>query len=159
MHLQTRRLDGQSYDTNINGAILQFLNDLVAKVAIDADLNAGIKASVFGEHLRQDIEAGSFVRADQERAARRNVLVRYREQGLIAHPQEPLCVGEQDSAGGGKPHRLSRTVEEFVAVLLFEEPDLAADGGLRAENFLASMGETAKLGDLQKRKQLIKVHS
>src|SRR5436853_3344749 len=61
LDFQTRRLHGKGHDANVNRAVFQLLDNLVGKVAVDADLDAGIEAAIFGENLGQYIKAGGLV--------------------------------------------------------------------------------------------------
>src|SRR5579863_10401177 len=90
VNFQARGFDGQGYYADVNRAVLQLLYNLVAEVAVDADLNPWIEPAIFGEHLGQDVKTCRLVGADQESSARGYTLIGNRQQGLIAHLQKPL---------------------------------------------------------------------
>ena len=54
---------------------------------------------------------------------------------LSAQLQETLSVREEHAAGGSQCDIFAGAVEEAVAVVLLELPDLGADGRLRAKTF------------------------
>ena len=142
MGLQTCRLNGQRDDAHIDSAILQFLDNFVTEVAINTDLNAGIQMAVLGENVRQDIEASGFIGADDKRSARTGALIRYGKQRLIAHLQQAFGVSEQHSACGCEGYVFTGTIQQPVAVLLFQLADLGADRGLRAKDLLPGTRKT-----------------
>ena len=58
-------------------------------------------------------------------------------QRLVAEVPQALGVLVEDLAGRRQLHRLTRTIEQAVAVFLFQLANLGADRRLRAENFFA----------------------
>ena len=61
---------GQRDDAHVYRAFLHFLQNLVAEVAVNADLHQGVELLEFRESLGQDVKAGGFVGADRQLAAR-----------------------------------------------------------------------------------------
>ena len=137
VRLHAGGFDRQRDDADVDGAVLELLENLVAEVAVDAHLHAGIQAAVLREDVGKNVEAGGLVGADDDRAARVGAVVGDSEQRFVAQLQQALGVGEQDAAGGSQRDVFAGAVEKAVAVVLLELPDLRADGGLRAKNFLA----------------------
>jgi hypothetical protein len=158
MRFQARRFYRQSHNAYVDGAVFQLLHDLVAEIAIDADLHPGIEARILGEDIGQDIETGSLVGADHDGAPRAASLVGNREQRLVFHLQQTLGIGKQDPSRRGQGHILAGAVEQAISIFLLELPDLRADCGLRTKDLLAGARETAKLGDFEESDELVKVH-
>ena len=94
MRFQAGRLYRQGDDSHVDRAVLQLLDDLVAEVAINTDLHAGIQMTVLGKYVRQYVQAGRLIGANHQRAARAGALIRYGKQRLIPHLQQPLGVGK-----------------------------------------------------------------
>src|ERR1700756_897188 len=157
MRFQTGRFYGQGHNANINRAILQLLDDFVAEVPVDANLHAGIEAAVFSKDIGQHVQAGGLVGPDYEGATRRDPLVGDREQRFVAQAEEPLGIAEQNSARRCKPDIFPGAVKELVTVLLFELPNLGADGRLRTEYFLPRARKTPQLVNLHKGCELIEI--
>src|SRR6266849_3976379 len=107
MHLQAGRLYRERDNPYVYLTVFQFLDDLVAEVPINADLDSRIKPTILGKHLRQDVQASGFVGANPQSAAGSCALVGYRQQRLITQFQEPLAVSKQHSARGCEPYDFS----------------------------------------------------
>jgi len=146
---QAGRFYRQGDDTDVNRTVLQLLDDFVTEVAIDTDVDFGIKAAVFSEHFGENVEAGGFVGADGESATRGDALISDGEQRLLAQLLHALGISEQYSAGGREADDFAGAVEELVAVFLLKLADLCANGRLRTKNFLPGTRKTSELGDLQ----------
>ena len=69
MYFKAGRLHRQGHDPKINGPVFDALQNLVAEIAIDADLHIWIRAMELGENLGQDVEAGGFICSDGKNAA------------------------------------------------------------------------------------------
>ena len=158
MRFQAGTLHRHGDDADVNGSVLQLLDNLVTEVAINADLHAGIQAAIFRENIGQNVKARGFVRAHGDGAAGHVALVGDSEQRLIFYLQHPLGIGEQDSSGGCERDVFAGSVEQAIAVFLLQLADLRAHGGLRAEDFLPGAGEAAELGHFHEGDELVKVH-
>lgn len=159
MDLESGRFDGKRDDADIDGAVLDALQNLVAEIAVDADLHLGIAALKLGENIRKQIEAGGFVSAENERALDDITAVGHELNGFVAKAEETLGVLEEDFAGGSELDGLGGAVQQAGAIGLFELANLRADSGLRAKNFLPGSRETLELGNVDESGKLIKVHS
>ena len=159
VHLQIRRLDGQGDDANIDGAILHALKDLVAEVAVDADVHQRIAALKLRENIGEQIEAGGFIGAEDDRALDYVAAVGNDLDGFVAQAEQLLGVLEKDFTGGGQLDGLSRAVQEPGFVGLFKLANLRTDSGLRAEDFLACARKTLQFGHENKSCKLIEVHN
>src|SRR5260370_15452515 len=84
MHLQIRRLDGQSDDADIHGAVLDALQDLVAEIAVDTDVHQGIAALKLRKNIRKQVEAGGFIGAENDGSLNNVAAVRNDLNGFIA---------------------------------------------------------------------------
>src|SRR5579872_1518484 len=98
MHFQAGRLYRQGYNADVDRTVLQFLDNFVAEVAVDADLYSRIKSAIFGEHFRQHVQTGCLVGADQKGSSGRRTLIGYSKQRFVAQPEQPLRVSEQYSS-------------------------------------------------------------
>jgi len=141
MDFKGRRLDGESDDADIHGAVFDALQDFVAEIAIDADMDLRIAALEFSEYIGQKIEASGFVGAENERTLHNVAAIGNDLNGFVAETKKALGVFEEDFAGRSQLDGFSGTVEEACAIGLFKLADLCADGGLRAENFLTGARE------------------
>ena len=137
VHLQVGRLDGQSDDADVNGAVFHALQNLVTEVAVDADVYERVAALKFGKNIGEQIEAGGFIGAEDDRALDDIAAVGDDLDGFVAKAEEFFGIFEKNFTGGSELDGLGGAVEEFGFVGLFELANLGADSGLRAENFLA----------------------
>ncbi len=137
VHLQIGRLDGQRDDANVHGTVLDTLQDLVAEIAVNADVHERITALKFGKNVGEEIKAGGFIGAEDDRSLNDVAAVGNDLNGFIAHAKEFFGVLEENLAGGSQLDGLGGTVQEPGLVSLLELANLGANGGLRAEDFLA----------------------
>ncbi len=138
---ERRGLDRKCDDADVYGAVLDALENLVAEIAVDADVDLRITALKLGENIREKIEAGGFVGAEDERALHDIAAVGDDLNGFIAEAEKALGVLEKDFASGSELDGFGGAVEKSGAISLFELADLGADGGLRTEHFLPSARE------------------
>src|SRR6266849_655858 len=158
LNLQTGGLDGEGKNTDLDGSVLQFLYDLIAEIAVDADAHRRVTAAVLGEYLGQNIQAGSLVRSDTQGSARGAAMVSDSGQGFIAEVFQALRVFEEYLAGWGEFYSFPGAVEQTIAILLLQLPDLRADRGLGTKNLLSGAREAALPRDFQKGNELVEVH-
>src|SRR6266478_5754929 len=137
VHLQIGRLDGQRDDANVNGTVLDALQDLVAEVAVNADVHERIAALKFGKNVGEEIEAGGFIGAENDWSLNDVAAVGNDLNGFVAHAEKLFGVLEENLAGGSQLDGLGGTVQEPGLVGLLELANLGANRGLRAEDFLA----------------------
>src|SRR6266852_2953780 len=137
VHLQIRGLDGEGDDADIHGAVLDALHDLVAEIAIDADVHEGIAALEFGKNIGEEVEASGFVGAEDDGALNDVAAVGNDLNRFVAHAKELFGVFEKNHAGGSELDGFGGAVEEPGFVGLFELANLGTDGRLRTEDFLA----------------------
>src|ERR1700722_5160433 len=158
MHAQVWRLRGQRYDANVHATIFNALQDLVAEVTINADVDLRKSPLKFRKNIRQEIQAGRFVRAKKHRALHNVAAIGHNLDRLISQAQQAFSVIEEHFAGGRQLNGFRGTVEQLGAVGLFQLTNLRADSGLRAKNFLASTRETLQFGDVYESGKLVEVH-
>ena len=137
VHLQIGRLDGQGNDAHIDRAIFDALQNLVAEVAINADVHERIAALKLRKNVRKKIEAGRFVSAEDDGALNDVAAISDNLDGFVAQAKQLFSVLEKNFAGGSQLDGLGGAVEKPGFISLFELANLGADSGLRAENFLA----------------------
>jgi hypothetical protein len=159
MNFESGRFDGKSDDADVHGAVFDALQNFMAEIAIDADVHLGIAALKFGENIREKIEAGGFVGAENERALHDIAAVGDDLNGFIAEAEKALGIFKEDFSRGSELDGLGGAVQKTGAIGLFELADLGADGGLRAKNFLPSAREALELGNVNESSELIKVHT
>ena len=147
MDFQAGRFHRQRDDAHVHGAVFHFFQNFVAEIPVDADLHGGKAPAVLRENFRQHVEAGRFVGADGQRAARRAGLVRHGAQRFVAQREKAPGVFEQRFARHGEPDGFPDAIEELLAVLLLELADLRAHRRLRAVELLAGAREAALLGN------------
>src|SRR5260370_22241401 len=95
---QIGRFGGQRNDTDINGAVLDPLQDLVTEVAVNADVYERIAALKFRKNVRKQIEAGRFVGPEYNRALDHVATVRDELNGLVPPTKQFLRLFEKDFA-------------------------------------------------------------
>src|SRR5258708_4436974 len=137
MHLQIGRLDGQRDDAHINRAVLDALQDLVTEVAIDADVHQRIAPLKFRKNIREQVEAGRLIRAEDDRSLNHVAAIRNDLNGFVAQAKQLFRVFEKNFAGRSELDGFGGAVEEPSLVCLFELANLRTYSGLRAEDFLA----------------------
>src|SRR5579862_8643674 len=147
--LQAGRFYWQGHDADIDRAVLQLLDDLVAEVAIDTDLDFRVEAAIFGEHFGQNVKASGFVGADDESASRGDALIGDGEERFLAQFVHALGVAEQHSASGGEADDFAGAVEQLVTVFLLELTNLCADRGLGTKHLLSGAGKATQFHDFQ----------
>jgi len=159
VHFQIRRLDGQGNDADVDGAVLDALENLVTEVTVDADVHQGIAALKFRKNVGEQIEAGGFIGAEDDRALNYVAAVGNNLNGFVAHAQQLFRILEKNFTGGSQLDGFGGTVEEAGLVGLLELANLRTDSGLRAEYLLARARETLEFGDKDKSSELVKVHN
>src|SRR5260370_25988715 len=102
VHLQIRGLDGQRNDADVDGAVLDALENLVAEGAVNADVHQGIAALKFRENVGKQIEAGSFIGAEDDRALNDVAAVGNDLDGFVAHAEKLFRVLEENFTGGSQ---------------------------------------------------------
>ena len=73
--------------------------------------------------------------------------------------EHPLAEPEQRRAGRRNPNLAPQPQKQLLVELLFEQQDLAADGGLREVELLAGARERAGLRDRPQNLELSKIHA
>src|SRR5712692_612231 len=137
VHLQIGRLDGQSDDADVGGAVFDALQDLVAEIAVNADVHQRVAALKFRKDIGEQVEASGFVGAEDDRALNHVAAVGNDLNGFVAQAEQLFGILEKNFAGGSQIDGLGGAVEEAGFVGLFELANLGTDGGLRTEDFLA----------------------
>src|SRR6266446_5631118 len=137
VHLQIRGLDGQGDDADVDGAVLDALENLVAEIAVDADVHQRVAALKFRENVGEQIKAGGFIGAEDDRALNDVAAVGNDLDGFVAHAEKLFRVLEENFTGGSQLDGFGGAVEEPGLVGLLELANLSADSRLRAEDFLA----------------------
>ena len=117
-HFQVVGVMWQRYDTQIHGAFLHLLQNLVAEVSVDADLDHGVELFEPRERLGQNVETGCLIRADIELATRSLVKLSDRLQGLFLQLEQLLCVPAQNLSRRSKLNLFATAIEKLFAAFL-----------------------------------------
>src|SRR5438132_5933582 len=157
-HLQIIRIVGKRDDAHIDGTLLYLLQNLVAEIPVNTDLDHRVQLLKPREGLRQNVKARGLVRADVKFAPRRLVELGNGLQRLLLHGQEPLGVASQDLSRRSQLNLFAAAIEKLFTTLLLEQTDLSADCGLSAIELFRRARETAQLRDFQKTGKLVIVH-
>jgi hypothetical protein len=118
-----------------------------------------IAALKLGENIREQVQAGGFIGAEDDGALNDVAAVGNDLNGFVAHAKELFGVLEKNDAGGSELDGLGGAVEKPGFVGLFELANLGADGGLRAEDLLARARKALQFGDEDESSKLIEVHN
>src|SRR5580704_6733280 len=127
---ESGRFDGKCHDADVDGAVFDALQNLVAEIAIDADVDLGIAALKFRENVWKKIEAGGFVGAKNQGALHDVPAIGDDLNGFVAEAKKTFGVFEEDLACGSQLDGFGGAVEETSAISLFQLADLRAYGGL-----------------------------
>src|SRR5258708_22601955 len=111
VHFQIGRLDGQGDDADVNRAVLHALQDLVAEVAVYADVHQRIAALKFRKNIREQVEAGGFIGAEDDRSLNNVAAVRNDLNGFVAQAKQLFGVLEKNFAGWSELDGLGGAVE------------------------------------------------
>src|SRR6266404_2228172 len=158
VHLQIGGLDGQGDDANIDGAVLDALQNLVAEIAIDTDVHQGIAALKFRKNIGEQVKTGGFIGAEDHRALNHVTAVSNDLNGFVSQAEEFFGVLEKNFTGGSQLDGFGRAVQKPGFVGLLKLANLGTDGGLRAEHFLARARKALQFGDKDKSSELVEVH-
>ena len=66
MHFQVGGFDGHGDDAHVDGAVFDALENLVAEIAVDADVHERIAALKFRKNIGEQIETGGFIGAEDD---------------------------------------------------------------------------------------------
>src|SRR4029077_1855398 len=102
VHLQIGRFDGKRDNADIHGAILDALQDLVAEISVDTDMHQRIAALKLGKNIREQVQAGGFVGAEDNGALNDVAAVGNELNGFIAHTKQLFGVFEENLARGSE---------------------------------------------------------
>src|SRR5260370_10566744 len=141
VHFQIGGLDGQSDDANIDGAVLDALQNLVAEIAIDTDVHQGIAALKLRKNIGEQVKTGGFIGAEDDQALNHVTAASNDLNGFVAHAEQLFRVFEKDFTGGSQLDGLGGAVEKPGFLGLFERENFGANGRLRAAKSLAGTGE------------------
>src|SRR4029077_9398020 len=109
----------------------------------------------FRKNIREQIKAGGFVGAENDRSLNHVAAVGNDLNRLVAHAQQLFRVLEENFTGGSQLDGLGGAVEEAGFIGLLELANLRTDSGLRAENLLARARKTLEFGDKNKSSELV----
>jgi len=133
-----------SHNSDVKRAVFQLLHDFVAEVAVDADLHSGVQAGIFCEDIGQKRINKLLRSLQREGPARTASLICNSEQRFVT-VATVVGISEKHAARRGQGHVFARAIEQPVAVSCSNWRIWAADGGLRAEDFLSGAREAAEL--------------
>ncbi len=157
-HLQALFGHRQLYDPEIRLIVDHGVHDACAKGAVDQYLHIGESLFELGKYARQNVNAGCFVRGDDQFAAGHALQFMNGVLGAAFQLQDLLGIIGEDLAGGCQGDLSSEPVEQGRVHFLFQLANLGAHGGLGAETHLRGFREALQPHDLQKSMKLIEVH-
>src|SRR5580700_3174577 len=137
MHLEIGRFQRERNDAEIERAFLQALQNFVAEIAVDADVDQRIAALEFGKDVGEQVEAGGLIRAEGDGTLNHAAAVGDDLHGFIAQAEKAFGVVEENNAGWRQLDGFRGAIQQLCLVGLLELADLCADGGLRAKYLLA----------------------
>src|SRR5205823_14557162 len=140
---------GQGHDAHFHLSFLDFLQNLVAEISIDADLDQRIQLLEPGEGLGQDIKTRRLIGPDRKLAARSLVELRDGLQRFFLKSQQSFSVTLQDFSGGSQPHLFPAAVKQLLPTLLLEQSHLSADRRLGTEEFFRRPRKTSQPRNLE----------
>src|SRR5262249_18667475 len=97
-----------------------------------------------GKNFRKDVEASSFVGANDDFAARDALRFGNGGHRRLTGIKGFFCKFQEQLAGGGQRHLSTGTVEQSGADLFFERANLGGNRRLSAETLLRGTGEAGK---------------
>ena len=157
-HLQPLFLHRQLGQSEIGDVLHHRLHHARPIGAVDQKLDRREQALVFGEDLRQDVDAGSFVGGDHQLSARVPIQLVDGILRTAAEVQHLLGVFAEDLARGGKRDAAAKPLEKRRPQLLLQLAHLGADGRLRKVAGLSGFGKALQPDDFEERMQLVKIH-
>jgi len=99
VHFQIRRLDGQGNDADVDGAVLDALENLVTEVTVDADVHQGIAALKSAKMSGAD--RGRWLHWRRRRPGpERRCRGRHNLNGFVAHAQQLFRILEKNFTWG-----------------------------------------------------------
>ena len=109
-----RRLDGQRNDADVDGAVFDALQNLVAEIAVDADVHQREIAA----EIRQKYRAADTSRwlrwRRKHRALHHVAAVRDDLHGFVAQAQKAFGKFEQNFAGGSELHGFGGAIQNLA---------------------------------------------
>src|SRR5262249_31679296 len=98
MHFQVRRLGWQRHDADVDGAVLDALQNLMTEVSVDADVHQRKPPLKLRENIRKQIKAGRFIRTENDWPLNNIAAIGDNLDRFIAKTQKPFGVFEQHFA-------------------------------------------------------------
>jgi hypothetical protein len=142
---------GESDDAEIDFAVKHGFEGARAVGADDIEAYTGIHLLELAEDLGQDVEAGGFVGADRDLAARGALHLADGHEDVLVALEAVFGEGLEEAAGGGEGHLASGAVEELRSDPGLERADLRRDSGLGEGQLFSGAGEALVASDLEER--------
>ncbi len=151
-------MTGSGDHPEIDEVVEHGFEDAGAFGAADVHADLRILTLELGEHLGKDVQAGGFVGADDDLAARRALEFGDLFDDALALAEGGFRIAEEDLARLRQRDLAAGAVEELRSDLVFERPDLRGDGRLGAEAALRRTRKIRVPGDLDKGGELVEIH-
>ena len=160
MRTTVRRVSvtGREIDAEVDGVVDDGFENLAVVGALDVDRNVGILLFEVGKNVRQDVQAGAFVRADDDFAAGNALHLGDGDQHGLAGVERFLDIFLERLAGGGERDLAAGAVEQLGADFFLQAANLGRNGGLGAETLLRRARERGVPRHFEKRFELVEVH-
>ncbi len=130
----------------------------IAGLHDDFDTRHGL--ADFGQHGRQQIDAGSCARADAQASRYPAAMRCYGIDRMRHFFRNPPCMDEKIPPRRRRLRAPADPFDQPHAELLFQEPDMQADGRLGQPRLVGGGGKAAEIGDIHEAAHLpqIEVH-
>ncbi len=125
----------------------------------EGDLDFGVLLAELGDEGWEEVGAGGEAGAEEECAAAEAVEFGEGAVGFGFDGEEAGGVGGEELAGLGEAGAAGEAVEESGVEGLFEECELAGEGGLGDLKFLGGAGDVSGFGDGVEDFEVVEVHS
>ena len=156
---QVRIVDRQREQPEVGVAGAQLPNQARRRARRELDVDLRMFLAEGLEQGREHVEAHGHAADQADGAAHRALIVEDAGAGALEILEHALAEAEQRGAGGRDPDLAAEPEEQLLLQLLFEQQDLAADGGLREVQLLAGAGERSRLRDRAQYLELSQVHA
>jgi hypothetical protein len=155
---QVRRVDRQRQQSEVPRARAQHRNRSLAAADGDLQIQVRMNAAHLGEQFREDVEAHRHAAHQPHRCAQRLLLFGDSGYGVLQVLEHAVAQPQQRFAGRRDANLPPDAMEHRFAEFVFEQQDLAADGGLRDVELVACRRERARVSDGADDFELPQVH-
>ncbi len=150
--------DGKGDDAEVDGVVDDGFENLAVVGALDVHRDVGILLFEVGKNVGQDVEAGAFVGADDDFAARDALHFGDGDQHGFAGVEGVFDVFLEGLAGRSEGNFAAGAVKQFGADFFLQAADLRGNCWLGAETFLRGARERGVPGHFEECFELVEIH-